>query len=208
MALRPRAGAREAKCPLGVIPRRGNQFTRGPLTSPELTVGHRSLRIASSQKKTCRIKPRPSRQRRKAAAEHAAIIPVALLFAGPLRVLRCLPAGTALAYPSDWKRAARGRAAATVPALSVLAPAALRAHCLRRRYAMYCGNRAVAVTPFQPMTKPHHIGRRRNGRARFRLASDRSADRVDSGAWRGRGARWPGPARRGIFSPIRCKTKP
>src|SRR5258707_12119401 len=64
-----------------------------------------------------------------------AIIPAAPLFAGPLRISRCPPpAGTVPLYPSDWKRAARGRAAAIVPALSVLAPAAPQPRCLRQSH--------------------------------------------------------------------------
>src|SRR5712664_3764728 len=90
------------------------------------------------QKETCRIKLNPCRPRRKVAAQHAAIIPAAPLFAGPLRISRRLPpAGTVPLYPSDWKRAARGRAAAIVPALSVLAPAARRERCLRQRCVMH-----------------------------------------------------------------------
>jgi hypothetical protein len=82
----------------------------------------------------------------KFAALCAAIIPAALLLAAPLRISQHLPAaGTAPFYPSDWKRAAPGRAVAAVRALSVLAPSVPRARCLRRRYAALTDHLADAL---------------------------------------------------------------
>src|SRR6266851_1611702 len=146
-----------------------------------------------------------------ATGEHLAVMVIRAtrLAAILLRIARGLPhADKGPACPCEWKHVARDSVAAAEPLPYVLRPAVQPLHCSRRRYVILVDSPDCPAMPLQPMTQLRHSGPGRNVHARSRFGSRSFADRVGSGAWRARSARWPLPARRASFLPSRRKPMP